>query len=672
MKLVRLEPLAWYVRGTLLLGCALLGLLVWRGTGSLGHVTGLEILLAVALVPAEMLPIVLNRRGKDTDSITMSTTYAFALLLCAPLLFAVLAQCVAVAVDDLRRGGSPRKLLWNCSQYVITLTASRAVFGFVDGRGLLEDNRPLSPRTLLAVLAAAVVYFVLNNGMTTVVVALAERQSVRPTLIEDARFRLSIFAVLLGLAPVAVVTVELSPWLLPVLFFAIAAVQRSAALALERERQSLHDALTGLPNRVMLVDECERAIDRQIASGGVGLLIVDLDHFKEVNDTLGHQVGDALICEVGRRLQALVAGGDLVARLGGDEFAVLRRSIGDPDLLIEQAGNWLAVLEQPYSLDGVRLSVGASIGVALAPRDAVDAGQLIQRADVALYAAKEQRGTVVAYDADRDRHSIDRLNLVAELRVGIARGELEVHYQPQCDCDTGVLVGLEALVRWRHPERGLLYPDAFIPAAETTTVINALTAAVLDDALGQLAGWRAVGIDVTVAVNVSARQMTDLDLPATVAASLARHAIPPSRLTLEVTESSMMADPGRTAAVLGALANVGVGLSIDDFGTGYSSMRYLTRLGAHELKIDRSFVMGMSANPDDAVIVRSIIELGHSLGMRVVAEGVETAAVWSALTDLDCDLGQGYLLSRPMPAAEVRLWSDDIAASAVGRILAHA
>jgi len=236
---------------------------------------------------------------------------------------------------------------------------------------------------------------------------------------------------------------------------------------------------------------------------------------------------------------------------------------------------------------------------------------------------KEQRGVVVAYDADRDRHSLDRLNVVAELRLGIPRGELEVHYQPQCDCDTGALVGLEALVRWRHPLRGLLYPDAFIPAVETTSVITALATAVLDAALGQLAWWRAEGIDVTLAVNVSARQMTDPELPGTVATLLAEYAISPRLLTLEVTESSMMADRGRTSAVLVGLASVGVGLSIDDFGAGYSSLAYLSRLGADELKIDRSFVMGMSTNPDDAVIVRSIIDLGHSLGMRVVAEGVE-------------------------------------------------
>ena len=248
---------------------------------------------------------------------------------------------------------------------------------------------------------------------------------------------------------------------------------------------------------------------------------------------------------------------------------------------------------------------------------------------------------VVAYDADRDRHSLDRLNVLAELRLGIPRGELEVHYQPQCDCDTGALVGLEALVRWRHPLRGLLYPDAFIPAVETTSVVTALATAVLDAALGQLAWWRAEGIDVTLAVNVSARQMTDPELPGTVATLLAEYAISPRLLTLEVTESSMMADRGRTSAVLVGLASVGVGLSIDDFGAGYSSLAYLSRLGADELKIDRSFVMGMSTNPDDAVIVRSIIDLGHSLGMRVVAEEVETATVWDTLTELHCDLGQG-------------------------------
>lgn len=661
MKIPLPDRLDRFVGCTIAGGLVVLAVLVALGAPAMGRdVQVSHLLLAAALFPSEMLPIVLSRRGKDTDLITMSTTYAFALTLIAPVLFVVLVQCTAVAFDGLRRGSSRRKTVWNCSQYVLTLSVARAAYVLVDRRSFLFDGRPLTHGDLVAVLVAAIVYFLVNNGMTAAVVALADGQRILPALVEDAGFRLSIFGVLLGLAPVVVESVRLSAWLLPVVFFAVSAVRRSAALSLERERQSLHDALTGLPNRVLLDIECGKALQWAAQEDDcVALMIIDLDHFRDVNDTLGHHVGDALLLEVAERLRALVGTNDLVARLGGDEFGVLRRSPGQPDVLLREVERWLAELEQPYSVDGVRITVGASIGVAAAPADADDAQGLFQRADVALYGAKERRSSVVAYTVERDEHSVARLNLLAELRDGIERGELEVHYQPQCDCHTGALTGVEALVRWRHPSRGLLLPEEFILAAETTSLITALTTTVLDLALRQLAIWRLQGLDLTVAINVSARQMTDLDLPEAVQELLARHRIASSRLILEVTESSMMAHPTRTVAALSKLSELGVGLSIDDFGTGYSSLAYLNTLGPDELKIDRSFVIGMSPESSDAVIVRSIIELGHNLGLRVVAEGVETLAAWEVLRQLDCDIVQGYLLGRPMPGDRVLDWAVD-------------
>ena len=653
----RPEPLLGYVRGCVLGGAVVLLSLGVVGFPTLHDIRLTHLLLAAALLPSEMLPIVLSRRGKATDSLTMSSTYAFALVLTAPLLFTVIAQCLAVGIDDTRRGCSRMKVAWNVSQYVITLALSRLVFAVVDHRGVLSDSRALDGRGLIAVLAAAATYFLINNGMTGIVVALADRQPIVSSLLEDVRFRLSIFGVLLGLGPVVVQALALSPVLLLVIFFALAAVRSSAALALSREHEALHDPLTGLPNRVKLLLECASAVTGLAGTERrVALLMIDLDHFKEVNDTLGHNSGDALIREVGHRLRASVPADWLVARLGGDEFAVLVPVVSSVPALAREADRLLRELGEPYVLDSVRLSVGASIGIAVAPDDAADAAALVQRADVALYKAKESRGGVSLYDSRSDEHSVSKLSMLTELREGIDRGELELHYQPQCESETGLVSGFEALVRWRHPVRGLLYPDAFLLAAETTSIIDPLTLEVLRQGLVQLATWSRAGLDVVLSVNISARQLSDLDLVAAVQRLLQEHRVPSHRLVLEVTESAVMADASRTIGVLQALSRLGVGLSIDDFGTGYSSLAYLTRLGADELKIDRSFVVNMVDNPDDATVVKSIVELGHNLGMRVVAEGVETVATATRLAELGCDIIQGYLHHRPMPAAQVEPW----------------
>ena len=307
-------------------------------------------------------------------------------------------------------------------------------------------------------------------------------------------------------------------------------------------------------------------------------------------------------------------------------------------------------------MDGARLHLRASAGVAVAPDHAEDARALLQHADVALYSAKEERGRVAVYDAAHDVHSHARLALAGELRDALDDGGLVAYFQPQCDAATGAVVGLEALVRWRHPVRGLVPPDAFVPVAESTGLIGALTAQVLDQALDRARLLADAGHPLGVSVNLSARVLTDLDLPGVVAAALARAGVPAGRLTLEVTESMVMTDPARTAQVLDGLRALGVELSIDDFGTGYSSLVYLTRLRADELKIDKSFVMAMATSREDAVIVRSTIELGHGLGLRLVAEGVEDAHTWGLLRELGCDLVQGYHLSRPLPPQDVLPW----------------
>jgi diguanylate cyclase (GGDEF)-like protein len=618
------------------------------------------LVLAALLLVAESQPIVISREDDDLDEVTIASTFILALALLGPLWLLLATQVVAVTINDVRRRKNLQRVLFNNAQLVIAGAATRAVFCLLTHRTLAADATPLHVRDVLPALVAGAVFFVVNNGLTGVVVALALNRPVLGHLRDDVRFQLSTSGVLLAFGPVVAVATSFSLLLLPLMLLPIAAVHRSAKLAAEREREAMSDGLTGLPNRLFLLDRATRALDAGQRSGvGTAVLLVDLDHFKDINDTLGHYVGDQLIKQVGARLRTVMRAGDTVARLGGDEFGVLACDLEGRADAEQVAQRLVSTLMLPFTIDGVRLDVQASVGIAVSPDHGVDATTLMQRADVALYTAKEHRGSYVCYRPESDLHSVERLGLLGELREGISDGQLQVFYQPKCDAATGTLVGLEALVRWEHPTRGLVFPDDFIPIAENTGLIGALTIEVLDQALGFARMLRDAGTPLGVAVNISARCLTDLELPAQVAGLLGRWGVPPEALTLEVTETSIMVDPPRTMTVLGLLRDLGVSLSIDDFGTGYSSLAYLKRLEANELKIDKSFVFTMTSNSNDAVIVRSTIELGHNLGLRLVAEGVENAETWTMLKALGCDVIQGYHLSRPLPADKVVTWMDD-------------
>jgi diguanylate cyclase (GGDEF)-like protein len=424
--------------------------------------------------------------------------------------------------------------------------------------------------------------------------------------------------------------------------------------AAENEHLALHDPLTDLPNRSLFHDRSQQAILSARRDGtGVALMILDLDRFKEVNDTLGHHNGDLLLQEIGARLRTGLRESDSVARLGGDEFGLLLPHVADGDEALMLGERVRAVLRRPFTLEGVTLDLEASVGVALYPKHGDDVDTLLQRADVAMYLAKEDRSGCELYAADRDEYSPHRLALAAELRRALDERELVLHYQPKADLTDDRIVAVEALVRWEHPEHGLLTPDQFVPLAEATGLIRELTLRVLDEALRQQRAWRDDGIELRVAVNLSARDLYDLTLPATVAELLATHDVPATGLELEITESVIVADPMRARAILNRLSEMGVVLAVDDYGTGYSSLGYLKRLPIDEMKIDRSFVMQMTDDRNDAAIVRSTVELGRNLGLRVVAEGVETAAAWAHLKALGCNFAQGYYLSRPVPAGEI-------------------
>jgi len=613
-------------------------------------------LLAVMVVAGELRPIVIAR-GDVRDEITVSTTFALALTLVGPLWLAVTVLASAVAVEDVRSRKDPLKLCFNAAQYALTLTSARFVFATMTGTSYAHGSVLDLPAELPAALAAGMAFFLVNNLLAGVVAALALEVPVLGHLRADLRFQLATSGVQLSFAPVVAAAVHLTPWLLPLLLLPIGAIYTSAKLAAQRERESLHDVLTGLPNRSLFRMRVARACEDTSRDGrGFAVMLVDLDHFKEINDTLGHHVGDDLLRVVAARLSENLRAGDTVARLGGDEFAVLALDILTREAAQDAAQRLLDALEHSFCVSDVRLDVSASMGVALHPDhgDAIDV--LLQRADIALYDAKEDRGSCRLYDPKADVHTPERLLLASELRDGLDRDELFLEHQPKIDLTTGRVVGLEALVRWDHPRHGRLMPGEFLPVVENTGLISPLTLVVLDLALVAVADWRRQGHDVGTSVNLSVRHLTDLLLPQRVGELLERHQVPPSALVLEVTETLIMSDPVRAVQVLGLLRELGVGLAVDDFGTGYSSLAYLRRLHVDELKIDRSFVRHLATDEGDAVIVRSTIELGHNLGLRLVAEGVEDEPTLELLRSWGCDAVQGFHLSRPMAGDAVAGW----------------
>ena len=411
-----------------------------------------------------------------------------------------------------------------------------------------------------------------------------------------------------------------------------------------------HDALTDLPNRSLFHVHAERAVMRAVRSDGrAALAIVDLDRFKEVNDTLGHHSGDELLTQLAQRLADHTRPQDAVARLGGDEFGIVLSDVADADEVLTRLRE---LIEHEVEVSGLPLSIESSIGYVVAPDDGIDVDDLLQHADVAMYVAKTQHLGVVRYDAAQDHYDAANLGLMADLRRGIDAGELVVYYQPKAALEDGRVEAVEALVRWQHPTLGLLYPDRFIPLCEQTDLIDELTVSVLRTALEDVRDL----VPVSVSVNVSARSLTRERFAGQVIGILEETGVDPSRLIVEITETALLTDPPRAAAVLAQLNANGVRVSLDDFGIGQTSLGYLSSLPVHELKIDKSFVMDMLANPAHAAIVRSIVELGHNLSLRVVGEGVETDEVFITLRDAGCDLAQGYLLARPMPAGELRRW----------------
>lgn len=448
--------------------------------------------------------------------------------------------------------------------------------------------------------------------------------------------------------------------------WSIRVVRRQLGVALARERDAaITDPLTGLANRRGLADRFEQALRAarrdEVATG---LLLIDLDRFKEVNDTLGHDYGDHLLAQIGPRLTRALRDCDMVTRLGGDEFSVLLPTVDGVEAAVAVAERLRTALVEPFPLGGVDVEVEASIGVVVSGEHGEDTTTLLRHADVAMYVAKKQHIGVFVYDSDIDEHSPERLAVLGHLRRGLDRKELVLHYQPKVSLATGKVVGAEALVRWQHPDRGLVPPDEFIPLAESTGLIGPLTMYVLDAALAQARAFAAAGCAIPLAVNLSTRNLVEVGLCDQISTLLGKHAVPAERLELEVTESAIMTEPTRAKHLLTQLSELGIHIAIDDFGAGYTSLAQLKALPVTELKIDRSFVTDMDTNFSNALIAQSIIDLGHNLGLTIIAEGVETSRAMAILADHGCDVAQGYHLSRPLPPEAFLAWYAERTAAA--------
>jgi diguanylate cyclase (GGDEF)-like protein len=428
----------------------------------------------------------------------------------------------------------------------------------------------------------------------------------------------------------------------------------------EREQRILRlayeDVLTQLPNRAQFSVQLERSIVKARAAGRkFAVFVMDLDRFKYVNDSLGHGVGDHVLREVAARLRTLLTGAECVARLGGDEFAVLVDA--EPASRIKEVAiSIMAALEHPILYEEQPMDVGASIGIALFPEHGTDAEVLVRNADIAMYVAKRGRNGYTIYDSTFDTNQQEHLSLLGELRRAVERSELHLVYQPKVTLASAATTAVEALIRWKHPVRGVVPPALFIPFAEHTGYIKILTGWILGEAIRQCGQWRRDGLNIHVSVNLSARDLMNRELPEMIQALLLKHDVPAHSIGLEITESGFMEDPAHAQRVLAHLAGMGLQLSIDDYGTGYSSLSYLMKLPVNELKIDRSFVSRISEDANLMTIVRSTIELGHSLGLKVVAEGVEDPRGFALLRELNCDSAQGYYMSPPLPAEDFRAW----------------
>jgi diguanylate cyclase (GGDEF)-like protein len=643
----------WYF--AVVFGWALVAIAVIKvfTTPSIDQV-GALVMTSVLLVVLELLPLV-QGRGHDPQGVVMSTPFMFAVLAVWGVWPAVIMVAIASIASDLRARKQWWKVAFNPAQYALSVGAGFLVMEALGvAPTLAHPLTEFSLQDMVWMIGVWVAYYVVN--LVLVAAVLTFRGSFRRIVVDDFAHATAMTFSVFALTPLIVVVGQ-STWdLLPLLLVPLLLLYWTAQMSLRREHEAGHDALTGLPNRASLQFELDEAFERyRHDKHPFGLILIDLDEFKRVNDTLGHSVGDYLLRRFTERLRQYVRPTDCVARLGGDEFAVLVFDADETEVcrISERIHESIA---EPIDVSGVCLSVELSLGVALCPDHGLDGNSLLQRADVAMYVAKENRTLTEVYSPDRDNNSTDRLNTLGQLRQALDENCLELHYQPKVAAADYSLLGMEALIRWRHPTRGFIPPDEFIPLAERSGIMPLLTERVIRLALEQMARWRAEGLDVPVAVNIAPTDLMSDRLTTVVEQSLREFDVPADMLRLEITERLMANDLTEANETLRELSRIGVSISLDDFGTGYSSLLRLNMLPVDEIKIDRGFVASLDAGERAVGIVRALIDLAHALGVPAIAEGVETDEEYRLLSLLGCDGVQGWHVARPMESEAATQW----------------
>ncbi len=608
--------------------------------------------LAAGVVLGEMLPIKIPRRGDD-EELTLSASFAMALLLLGGLGPALIAQGAASALQDITSGKPAWRIRFNFGQYTLAMIAAWAVIRAVSVSSRVDVLHPFASRQLPAMMLGAAAFFLVNAFVVGSAVALYQQVPIVRYFRNSVSFVFITGGVVLLVAPIVLAAAAYTVVIVPLCLAPVVAMYNSVSQTARSEHAARHDSLTGLPNRTAFHETITTAIEDERVPASI--LLMDLDRFKEVNDTLGHRYGDLLLVQVAQRFKEVIGSVGQIARLGGDEFAVVSPG-GDSQVALKLAHRIADALRDPFELEEMVVDVQASVGIALFPEHGRGVETLLQKADVAMYRAKETRSDVALYDERHDHHSPAKLALTAELRTAVDTEEIVLWYQPELDLRTREVLAVEALVRWNHPRLGVLPPSSFVRMAESTNLIKPLTQRVMEIALLQVADWHALGLDISVAVNISAQVLVDQSFTEQVVTALRRAAVRPERLKLEVTESALMSDPVTARTVLRELEALGVEISIDDFGTGYSSLAYLADLPVSEVKIDRSFVSRMSAGSSEKIIVNSTIDLAHHLQLRAVAEGVEDWSMLPELEALGCDAAQGYAISHPLAGPDATRW----------------
>ncbi len=646
-SLVRLYCAAVFVAGCV--SCVLL-----TGTANFGYIERSPLtfgVLSAGVMLGEMLPIKIPRRGND-EELTLSASFALALLLIGGLGPALLAQSAASIVQDVHSGKPWWRVRFNVGQYTLSMAAAWMMIRLVSTTSLAFSHSFAHVQLPVMILGAAA-FFVVNTGLVGIAVALYQGVSIGRYFRNNLSFVVFTGGLMLMVAPIVLAVADYSVAIVPLCLAPVVGMYNSISRGARSEHAARHDSLTGLPNRAAFHEAVISAVRDECVPAAI--LLIDLDRFKEVNDTLGHRCGDLLLVQVAQRFREEIGDEGQIARLGGDEFAIVCPDCGR-DGAVGLAQRIAQSLRRPFELEPMVVDAQASIGIALFPEHGSGVEALLQKADVAMYRAKQTATDLAVYDERHDHHSPAKLALTAELRTAVETDEVVVWYQPELDLRSGEVLSVEALVRWQHPNLGMLSPSSFVQMAEQTNLIKPLTHRVIEIALAQVSEWSAVGLDLVVAVNISPKVLVDRSFAAHIVDALQLAGVPARQLKLEVTESALMSDPVSARAVLEELHDVGVGISIDDFGTGYSSLSYLANLPVSEVKIDRSFVCRMVKGSGERIIVTSTIDLAHHLGMLAVAEGVEDCALLPELSALGCDAAQGFGIGRPASGADLTAW----------------